>query len=573
MAFDPSQPFETVVTEPPRFDPDQPFEAVTGFDPTQPFETVEAPPGAIAGTVNEFKRGVVTATQAAVAAERERAPKRLSMGSLRRAYVNAMSDPRYVDALNRTGSDTNKLDAVENLYGPTAHVQRMDDLLAKNRQFLDVDIAQLEAEAQAIPQSDAMQEWGKADNSNWFVALAKNPVEITAGIMAQSLPAMAPTLAATAITPGGPAARAATVGAGSYSTETAHAYLDAARQAGFDLTDEAQVQAFYNDAGAQAKAKRFAAQRGVPIAVLDALTAGVAGKFLGPALKVGGKSAVLKATVKEIALQAAGGAGGEAVAQVASGQPLSVKDMVAEAIGEIGGGPVEVVSNLREAKRGNPPLSGTLPQGGEGTIQRPPDDELPPGPGPDAPDDSLARRVEDEFNKSSATAELPKMDVAVEPPAATSNGGSDNEVLRAGVPRSVPVPEAPGTIAAQMDLLRSGKRDVVLITPGETLPPVPEGFQVYQKEGREDVGTFIYNPRKVREGHIGFAISHDTLGNILGYGISTKPKPGTEVGVVTVRTPAGTEKQAVVTDEANLPRVVAAARQVAAPNDLSLIHI
>lgn len=501
-------------------------------------------PGAIGGTVNEFQRGLLAGQQQLVAGELAATPKRPSLLAQRRLFVRGMSDPRYWEALNQAGDDPIQLQRVEAFLGPQAQLNRVQEQLDLRRQFLSEDVAQLETEAQAIPQSEALAEWGKADNSNWWKVLARNPVEITAGIMAQSLPAMAPALAANLVAPGGAAGRTLASGAGSFSTEAANAFLDSARQTGYDLTDPDKVREFFDNPDAQTKARQFAAQRGLPIAVFDALTAGLAGKFVKPALKQG-TARVLVGTGKEVALQAAGGAAGEAAAQVSSGQPLSAKDIVAEALGEIASGPSEVLSSLREKKAAAADGGASVP------ASRPPNDELPPPTRVAPPPTPLSPTPE--------TTPAPIIEATAAPAAQPAQAAS-----QPGAVEIIPVPEAGDTLQLQMDMLRNGRRSVVLITPGETMPEVPGNMKAVTVP---DVGTFIYSPRVHREENLVAQAKAGKLGRILGYGIDTKPKPGTEVGAVTVRTPDGTEKQAVVTDAAHLPAVTQAAEKIAAPGD------
>jgi hypothetical protein len=351
------------------------FEEAAGEE-SYSFDEATAP-GEVLGTINEFKRGLLAGQQQIIAGQLATAPdpKALSMRVLRRAFVQGMADPRYQEALTAAGSDPIQLQKVERALGPAAQVDRAVTSFKANRQFLSEDIAGLETEQRAIPQSEAMSEWGKADNSNWWKVLAKNPVEITAGIMAQSLPAMAPGMALNIIVPGGPISKAIGTGTGSGIVEAANTYLESARETGYDFSDPAKVLEFFENPEAQAKAKAFAVRRGVPIAALDALFAGLAGKFVGPALRKG-TAQVVKASAKEVMSQAVGGAGGEALAQVAAGQPISLKDIVAEALGEIASGPQEVISNLRErsAAKAQAERLQTPRQ------SRPPNDELPPTP-------------------------------------------------------------------------------------------------------------------------------------------------------------------------------------------------
>jgi N12 class adenine-specific DNA methylase len=126
-----------------------------------------------------------------------------------------------------------------------------------------------------------------------------------------------------------------------------------------------------------------------------------------------------------------------------------------------------------------------------------------------------------------------------------------------------PVPETPATINAQVKMLTDGKRDAILITPGEAVPAVPEGHAIVKTAK----GMVVYNPTKVDRKSIIAAANNDTLGTILGYGTPAKPAPGTEVGAVVVRSPEGVEKQGVLTDKESLPAVTAAAEKVASPGD------
>jgi hypothetical protein len=530
-------------------------------------------PGAIAGTANEFKRGLLAGQQQILAAQLDAAPKAPTMRQLRKGYVTAMSDPRYGLALNAAGDDPRKLKRVEDTLGPTAQVDKVRTAIRANRQFIAEDIAKLEQEAQAIPASEAMTEWAKADNSNWWRVLAKNPFEITAGIMAQSLPAMAPAMAANVVAPGGRIGRGLATGAGSFGVEAANAYLDSARQTGYDFTDPDKVQEFFANPEAQATARAFAAKRGVPIAIFDGLTAGVAGKFIGPALKQGAKK-ILAATGKELAVQMTGGAAGEAAAQVVSGQKLSIKDIVAEALGELGSAPQEVISNLRQGRAGR-----TAPAAPPSAPGRPVDAELPPAPPSAGPRiivgrDDQGRPIETEkLSASPSQSDIARAAEAEAGPAGTKNvpaaaaptaaAPEQSSPQTAAGPAS-PTPEDPRTITAQMEMLRSGKRSAVLITEGEAMPEVPANFKTVELPG---YGTMIYSPRVHREERIIELAKQDKLGRVLGYGVDRKPAPGTEAGVVTVRNPDGVEKQAVVTSQEDLPKVVAAAEKVADPKD------
>lgn len=125
------------------------------------------------------------------------------------------------------------------------------------------------------------------------------------------------------------------------------------------------------------------------------------------------------------------------------------------------------------------------------------------------------------------------------------------------------VPEKPATLRAQMNWLAMGKRKVVLVTPGEALPEIPLHMAVLHSR----LGLFIYDRLRVGEHEIFHALATDRLGDLLGYGIKSKPEPGREVGAVVVRSRNGHEKQAVVTDLEHFESAVRAAQAVADAGD------
>lgn len=124
------------------------------------------------------------------------------------------------------------------------------------------------------------------------------------------------------------------------------------------------------------------------------------------------------------------------------------------------------------------------------------------------------------------------------------------------------VPESTETLRSQLDLLAQGKqRRAVLVTAGADIPNHP--FKTHNTSH----GLFVFDPERITVDEIDAATRENKIGNILGYGIAAKPTPGTETGVVVVRTPDGTEKQAVVTDAQNHHAVMAAAIAASGPRD------
>lgn len=127
------------------------------------------------------------------------------------------------------------------------------------------------------------------------------------------------------------------------------------------------------------------------------------------------------------------------------------------------------------------------------------------------------------------------------------------------------VPETPKTLEAQFEWLKEGKRKAVLV-PNETIqqqgmPAIPEGMASHPTRA----GTFIFDPAKVQPADIDVHVGENRVGELLDYGIPDKPAEAS--AVVTVRGSDGLEKQAVVTDQANLMNVLEAAKRMAGEGD------
>lgn len=122
-------------------------------------------------------------------------------------------------------------------------------------------------------------------------------------------------------------------------------------------------------------------------------------------------------------------------------------------------------------------------------------------------------------------------------------------------PRVVdPVPEKPETIRAQVEAMLAGRKPAVLITPGEEMPKVPEGYQAVDVPR----GTLILE--KGDDVTLRQAQSDRTLGHALGYGRGSIPAINR---VVTARNSGGV----VVADIQSPPnwRVLKQARDLAGP--------
>lgn len=150
------------------------------------------------------------------------------------------------------------------------------------------------------------------------------------------------------------------------------------------------------------------------------------------------------------------------------------------------------------------------------------------------------------------------------------------------------LPEAPETIEAQLEWLREGKRQAVLLTPGTAVPVVEDTLSVTcVKEGI----VLFRSSARFTKADIWMHSKLGTLGDLLGYGVPCKPNvadvspsPGGEgrgeggpqtparpqrvvTRVVTVRDQFGVEKQAVVADSERLDDALEAAHQVKGAGD------
>ncbi|MBP9786076.1 MAG: hypothetical protein KBC72_00590 [Acinetobacter sp.] len=79
--------------------------------------------------------------------------------------------------------------------------------------------------------------------------------------------------------------------------------------------------------------------------------------------------------------------------------------------------------------------------------------------------------------------------------------------------KAVPMPESPLTLGKQIDSLVKGDSPAVLVTPGSTRPITPKGMRTVDT----DVGTFIYDPKKISPNVIRNQVAAGEHGKILGH--------------------------------------------------------
>lgn len=154
-------------------------------------------------------------------------------------------------------------------------------------------------------------------------------------------------LGALAGLPGGPAGVAAGVGASSAAQEYASTIFSQMQEKGVDARNPQAVLAFLNNKEAMSDAREAGALRGVATGAFDALTAGLAGRFISALPKGSGRIAYAGATAKETGLQAAGGAGGSIAADILEKGTVDANAAVTEAFAEIPLGIIETILGVR----------------------------------------------------------------------------------------------------------------------------------------------------------------------------------------------------------------------------------
>lgn len=148
-------------------------------------------------------------------------------------------------------------------------------------------------------------------------------------------------------------------GVGSAKTEFGAEVLEVLRDSGVDLTSNSAFLKGLQDPELMARAKEQGALKGITVGIFDALSMGIAGRILDPALEVArlaGKP-ISKATLAgrgaaELGVQAGLGAAGEGLGQLAArGKIDNPASVMLEAIAELGTGPAEAYANIRTANK------------------------------------------------------------------------------------------------------------------------------------------------------------------------------------------------------------------------------
>lgn len=328
MAFDPNAPFEVAepaAATPPAFDPNAAFE-VAAPSPTP------AQPGFWSQLGSDLERSFRQSRQAGQAIGADVAD--------RFAGLQAQSrDPnsQLTGSLVRAFQQQTPQGAAD--VAATASGNLGDAIVGMGREQAALD---------QLPQRPVLEQIGNAGSfGDAGRAFVQDPVGAVVGVTAQSATQMLPGIAAALL--GGPVIGAAAMGGTSAANEYGSTIVEELQQRGVNLQDEAAVRAVIAEPGFMDTVRRKARLRGSIIGGFDAASGGLAGASLVP------QRAVARPVAREAAnllvaqplAQAALGAGGEAAAQVATGE-WKPGQIFLEAIGELGGAPGEAAAFSRQ---------------------------------------------------------------------------------------------------------------------------------------------------------------------------------------------------------------------------------
>lgn len=217
---------------------------------------------------------------------------------------------------------------------------------------LAVNLAQRNREVERFPMpanvADGLAEITQAEDFGQAAgAIIRNPQSVLE-VTLESLGASSPAIAAFAVGSAfGPAGRVAGSAVGSFAVEYANTINEVVTESGGSTTDAFSIGRAMANPEVMEAAREKGLKRGIPIALFDALTAGVAGRLLAGATSSTGS--VAARTAGELGIQAAGGAAGEATAQGLTGE-FNPGEILLEAFAEIPTAIIEVPANYQDAR-------------------------------------------------------------------------------------------------------------------------------------------------------------------------------------------------------------------------------
>ena len=324
--------------------------------------------------------------------------------------------------------------------------------------------ADLNAEAAALPGSPTAerfkQEFDQAPDTfvGALLPFVKNPIGGAAFLgetVAESTPQLAANAAVTALTRS-PAAGALVMGAGSVAQEYGPGVAEFMAEKGVRLETPEDAAALLRDEKLMREAGERGIQRGYVIALSEMAGQALTGKALF--------GTAVKNAVKDVAIQAGTGAGGEAAARAATGQEMSAKEIAIEGLAEGVSAPVEVAPAMVEDWRNSraeaaPPASTTPPA-------------PPPGftvdPAPTGPTDPAANATPGIPPTQTPAAPAPAVDPAPSTiPAPTAPADPAADPGNSTIPAPAPAAADPAPAAQPAAPRPTGRREKVVTPNGE----------------------------------------------------------------------------------------------------------
>jgi hypothetical protein len=383
MPFDPNQPFETVAEQPkPKFDPNRPFEPMESVkkkdqgseigDSGKSYGTLGAP-SEKNGSVDPLGliKGTYSENNIPAPEDKEQDDSvwggikeyaRTVSGSLEKGWKQGEQAAKASEAWDaKFGLDlANRLSK-----------DKKDDTYKKVYDQKVSELNKLSDEAEKVHESESVKEYDQAKtNSEAWEAFKKNPVDVVTSIVLKSASQLA---ANTLLSKSGDSMPGMTaleapapnvpllMAEKTYKLGMSSDMMGTLQESGVDLKNPDAVKEAFSDDKKMADIKENAKKRNIPIAMVDAVTGGIASKVAGKIV-----SRPL-AALAGLGIEAIGGGVGELAGQINSGQEVDARSIAEEVLGGIGSGAPNVATGMVSSENTQSPA--VDPSGETGTIQ------------------------------------------------------------------------------------------------------------------------------------------------------------------------------------------------------------
>lgn len=203
------------------------------------------------------------------------------------------------------------------------------------------------ADIEKIPSGRRREAFDQAKSlGEAFGAFADAPLEVTTSLTTESLVQFSPALAALPFGLGAASLAAFTT---SFENEYAGDIVGSLQDAGVDLSDEASIADALTNPEMLTEIKSHAQDRSVPIAMIDAISMGIAGRLTNLATTPKGR--VAAGAGESLVLQPSLGGAGEAAGAVAAGDEIEGQAVLAEMLGEVAPGTIETAAGVYRARQ------------------------------------------------------------------------------------------------------------------------------------------------------------------------------------------------------------------------------